>query len=97
MTRILYHSIGYTGSGADFYSDSFNITINAGATEGRGNVSVNFDSVVEELETFDMVLTLVTNIPQITLGRDRSEGLITDSTGKLMLFHDNVVYVRILL
>ena len=71
----------HTGSDVDFYSNIFNITINAGATEGRGNVSVNFDNVVEEVETFDMVLTLVTNIPQITLGRDISEGLINDSTG----------------
>ena len=70
----------------DFYSNPFNITVNAGATEGRGNVSINFDSVEEEMETFDMTLTLVTNNPQITLSRDSSVGLITDSTGKSTVF-----------
>ena len=65
------------------YSNPFNITIDAGANKGRGNVSVNFDSVVEELESFNLVLTLVTSNPQIKLGRDMAEGLIIDSTGKL--------------
>ena len=66
----------------DFYSNPFNITINAGDIEGRGNVSINFDSVVEEMETFDMILTLVTNNPLITLSGNSSVGAITDSTGK---------------
>ena len=80
---LIYGKLSYydTGSGVDFYSNPFNITINAGATESRGNVSVNFDSNVEEQETFSIVLVLVTNDPQITLGRDVSEGLIIDSTG----------------
>ena len=65
----------------DFNSDPFTITINAGATEGRANISVTCDDEVEGLETFDMTLTLTSSNPGVTLGRDTSEGQITDSTG----------------
>ena len=71
-----------TGSGVDFNSNPFNITINAGATEGRGNVPVVLDNVVEALETFDMSLTIVTSSTQVTLRRSTSVGQIIDSTGK---------------
>ena len=57
------------------------ITINAGATDGRANVSVTCDNVTEGLETFDMRLTVTSNSSGVTLGRDTSEGQITDSTG----------------
>ena len=53
-----------------------------GATEGRSNITILLDNVVEGLENFNMKLSLVTNNPQITLGRDRSKGQIIDSTGK---------------
>ena len=66
----------------DFNSNPFNITINAGATDGRANVSVTCDDEVEELESFDMRLTLTRNSTGVTLGRDICEGQITDSTGK---------------
>ena len=66
----------------DFDSDPFTITINAGATEGRDNISVTCDDVVEGLETFDMTLTLTSSSTGVTLGRDTSEGQIIDSTGK---------------
>ena len=66
----------------DFNSNPFNITINAGATDGRANVSVTCDDEVEGLESFDMTLTLTSNNSGITLGRDTCEGQITDSTGK---------------
>ena len=66
----------------DFNSNSFNITINVGATEGRANVSVTCDNEVEGLESFDMTLTLTRNSTGITLGRDTCEGQINDSTGK---------------
>ena len=65
----------------DFNSDPFTITINAGATDGRANISVTCDDEVEGLETFDMRLTLTSSSPGVTLGRDVSEGRITDSTG----------------
>ena len=72
----------FIGSGVDFNSSSFTITINAGATEGRANVSVTCDDEVEGLETFDMTLTLRTNSSSVILGRDTCEGQITDSTGR---------------
>ena len=65
----------------DFNSDPFTITIGARATEGRANISVTCDDEVEGLETFDMTLTLTSSSSGVTLGRDTSEGRITDSTG----------------
>ena len=70
------------GSGVDFNSNPFTITINAGATEGRGSIAVTCDDEVEGLETFDMTLTLTSSPTGVMLGRDTSEGVITDSTGK---------------
>ena len=69
------------GSSVDFNSNSFTITINAGATDGRANISVSCDDEVEGLETFDVKLTLTSNISGVTLGRDTSVGQIIDSTG----------------
>ena len=66
----------------DFNSNPFNITINAGATEGRANVSVTCDDEVEGLEIFDMRLTLTSSTSGVTLGRIMCEGQINDSTGK---------------
>ena len=66
----------------DFNSNPFIITINAGATEGRANVSVTCDDEVEGLETFDMTLTLTSSSSGAMLGRDTCEGEISDSTGK---------------
>ena len=66
----------------DFNSDPFTITIIAGATEGRANISVTCDDVIEGLETFDLRLSLVTSNPQITLGTSRAKGEIIDSSGK---------------
>ena len=65
----------------DFNSDPFNITIVAGATEGRDNISVTCDDEVEGSETFDMRLTLASSSNGVTLGRDTSVGEIMDSTG----------------
>ena len=70
------------GSGVDFNSNPFNITINAGATEGRATVSVTHDDEVEGLETFHMRLTLTSSSPGVELGRSTSKGKISDSTGK---------------
>jgi len=58
------------------------LTINAGAANGAANISVICDSVVEGMETFDMILTLTSSISGVALGRDTSEGEIIDSTGK---------------
>ena len=72
----------YIGLGVDFNSNPFNITINAGATEGRARVAVTCDDEVEGLETFDMILALTHNATGVTLGRDTCEGEIIDNTGK---------------
>ena len=69
------------GSGVDYNSDPFNITIDAGATEGRANISVTCDDEVEGMETFDMRLTLTSSLPGVVLGRNASVGQIIDSTG----------------
>ena len=69
------------GSGVDFNSDPFTITINAGATDGRANVSVTCDDEVEGMESFDMTLAITSNSSGVTLGRDTCEGQINDSTG----------------
>ena len=66
----------------DFNSNSFTITINAGAIDSRANISVVCDDEVEGMETFDMRLTLTSIISGVTLGRDTSVGQIVDSTGK---------------
>ena len=72
----------HIGSGVDFNSNSFTITINAGATDGRANIPVTCDDVVEGLETFDMSLSLTSSSTGVTVGRNTAEGRITDSTGK---------------
>ena len=82
MTFAVYndHCI-LTGSSVDFNANSFTITINAGAIDGRANISVTCDDEVERLESFDMRLTLTSSILGVTLGRDTSVGQIIDSTG----------------
>ena len=73
------------GSGVDFDSNPITITIEAGSTEGRGNISVSCDNVVEGVETFDMNLTLASDNPLVRVGRDTSVGRITDSTGMIVV------------
>ena len=74
------------GSGVDFDSNPLTITINAGTTDGRANVSVTCDNVTEGLETFDMRLTVTSSSLAVTSGRDTCEGQIMDSTGLLANF-----------
>ena len=74
-----------TGSGIDFYSNPFNVTIAAGAMQGRGNISVVLDNEVEPSETFDLSLRVLTSSSQIKLSRDTSVGQITDSTGNFLV------------
>ena len=69
------------GSGVDYNSSSFTVTIDAGDMEGRANISVTCDDEVEGVETFDMRLTLTSSSDGVTLGRDTAVGQITDSTG----------------
>ena len=46
------------------------------------NISVNCDKRLENEERFNIRLTLTSNNPQVRTGRDRSVGMIRDSTGK---------------
>ena len=69
----------------DFNSTTFSITINAGATDGRANVSVTCDNVTEGLEIFNMALTISGSTAGVTLGRDTCLGQIVDSTGKQLI------------
>ena len=78
-------SYGVIGGGVDFNSNSFTITINAGATDGRANIAVTCDDLVEGPETFDMTLTLTSSTDGVTLSRDTAEGQIIDSTGKCII------------
>ena len=39
------------------------------------------DKIVEGKETFNISLSLTSNNPQVRTGRDRSVGIIRDSTG----------------
>jgi len=67
----------------DFVSDSQTTTLNAGENRVLISVPVVCDKLVEETETFDIVLSVQSNksLP-IELGLIRATGIITDSTGK---------------
>ena len=69
----------------DFDSNPLSITFGAGVTDVRANISVTCDNIVEELETFDMKLTLLSRNSGVTLGLDSIEGQITDSTGNSII------------
>ena len=73
------------GSGVDFDSNPITVTIEAGSTEGRGNISLSCDNVVEGMETFDMNLTLASDNSLVRVGRGTSVGIITDSTGMIVV------------
>ena len=80
LTICIDHCI-LIGSGVDYNSDPFNITIDAGATEGRANISVTCDDKVEGMESFDMRLKLASNSTGVVSSRDTAVGQIVDSTG----------------
>ena len=69
------------GSGVDFDSNPINITFAAGEVSKSVNVPVMCDKIVEITERFDIILALSSNNHRLRVGRDRSVGLIRDSTG----------------
>ena len=69
------------GSGVDFDSSPINITFAAGEVSKSVNVPVMCDKIVEITERFDIILALSSNNHWLRVGRDRSVGLIRDSTG----------------
>ena len=70
------------GSGVDFDSNPINITFAAGEVNKSVSISVMCDKIVEETEKFSITLTLTGNNPQVTLGKNSTIGIISDSTGK---------------
>jgi len=48
---------------------------------------VSCDDLVEEVETFNMTLTLVSSNPLVRVGRDTAEGRISDSTGIIVTYY----------
>ena len=69
------------GSGVDFDSNPITITFGVREVSKRVYVSVNCDKEVEGEERFDIALSLSSNSPQVTIGKRKSMGRITDSTG----------------
>ena len=74
-----------TGSFADFDSDLFNITIEAGEIIGYHNLSITCDELIEGNETFNLTLSLASDNDQITIGKSMAIVKIIDSTGKCYL------------
>ena len=70
------------GSGVDFDSNPINTTFAAGEVNKSVNIPVMCDKIVENIERFDISLSLISNNPQVRIGRNRSVGIIIDSTGK---------------
>ena len=71
-----------TGSGVDFDSNSFYVTFAAGEANKTVNIPVMCDKIVENTEGFNISLSVISNNPQVTAGRNTSFGTILDSTGK---------------
>lgn len=83
MQLWLLHSHITIGSGEDFDSGTFDLTIKPGAVNASTHIAVTCDNVVEEeMEIFNISLELNNKNPQITMGRIKSTGQIIDSTGK---------------
>ena len=80
----MYQLVGplLIGSGVDFDSNPINVTLAAREVITSVNIPVMCDKIIEDSEKFDVILTLANNNHQIRIGRDRSQGLIRDSTGK---------------
>ena len=74
------------GSGVDFDSNSITITFGVGEVRKTVNVLVSCDGNVEGDERFNIILSLPSNNPQVSLrksNRLRSSIVrITDSTGQ---------------
>ena len=69
------------GSGVDFDSNPITITFGVGEVSNSVNISVSCDEEVEGDERFDITLSMISPNPQVTAGKSRSTGRITDSTG----------------
>ena len=66
----------------DFNSNPIYVTFAAGEVSKSVNISVMCDKIMERTERFDISLTLTGDNLQVRTGRDKSQGKISDSTGK---------------
>ena len=67
--------------GHDLDTESIALTFVPKEVNKTTNISVNCDTRSENEERFDIRLRLTSNNPQVRTGRDRSVGIIRDSTG----------------
>ena len=72
------------GSGVDFDSNPINVTFGVGEVSKRVNISVSCDGELEGDEKFNIMLSLPSNIPQVSLRTNKQTSIvrITDSTGQ---------------
>ena len=70
------------GSGVDFNSGPFDITIQPGFINGSTSIPIICDDVVEKMEIFNISLKLITDNPQVLIDKNEAMVQITDTTGK---------------
>ena len=72
------------GSGVDFDSNPINVTFGVGELSKTVNISVSCDGELEGDEKFNIMLSLPSNNPQVSLRTNKQTSIvrITDSTGQ---------------
>ena len=68
--------------GNDINTEPIILTFAPNEVNKTARISVECDKRSESRERFDISLTLTSNNPQVRTGRDRSVGIIRDSTSK---------------
>ena len=68
--------------GNDLNTEPFVLTFVPNEVNKTARISVECDKRSESRERFDISLTLTGNNPQVKTGREKSVGIIRDSTGK---------------
>ena len=58
------------------------MTINAGEIISYHNLSITCDKLVEDIETFNLTLSLTNDNDRITIGQSTAIVQITDNTGE---------------
>ena len=66
----------------DLATEPIVLTFAPNEVNKTANILVECDKRSEREERFDISLILISNNPQVRTGRDRSVGVIRDSTGK---------------
>ena len=68
--------------GNDLNTELLFLTFAPNEVNKTARISVECDKRSESRERFDISFILTSNTPQVRTGRDRSVGIIRDSTGK---------------